>query len=517
MDPRNIVITGFMGTGKTEVGRLLAARLKREFVDMDHVLADRAGLAIAEIFERYGEPDFRARESSLCRELAARRGLVIATGGGALVSPENRAAFANADIVCLDASVNEILHRLNGQTGRPLLAGDPRARIESLLAARHAAYAEIPWHIDTDGRTPDEAASEIAAAVTPRTIPVRTPNGRYSIHLGRNLIERVGDFLEEESLAARCAVVTNPIVGALYGDRALDSLRRRGLEPVLVEVADGEQFKTLDTVRTLYDRFLAARLERRSAVIALGGGVIGDTAGFAAATFLRGVPFVQVPTTLLSIVDSSIGGKVAVDLPAGKNLVGAFKFPAVVIADTATLETLAAEEYRAGMAEVIKHAIIGAPDLFEALQTRPLGAELLARALAVKVEIVEQDPFEANVRAHLNLGHTFGQAIEPVAGYQLRHGYAVAVGIAAAARLAVNLGLTSPGTRDAIIALLDRHALPTRVPHELDREAIFEAMGADKKIRDKKLRFVLPRAIGRVELVTDVPREEIVRALEESY
>lgn len=520
MRRRNIVLTGFMGTGKTSVGKALALLLDREFVDMDTQIQAREGQTIAEIFARRGETEFRAQESALVRQLAARENLVIATGGGALVTTENRAAFANADIICLDASVPEILKRLQHAKDRPLLSGDRRMRIEELLDARRAAYAAIAIHIPTDGRTPQEIAEAIMKRIEWREISVQTPGGAYPIFLGNRVLKSVGEFLRAQNLAQRCAVVTNPTVGALYAELVCNDLRAHHFSPTLIQIPDGEEFKNQDTVRDLYDQFIAAKLERRSTVLALGGGVIGDTVGFAAATFLRGVPLMQIPTTLLSMVDSSIGGKVAVDHPSGKNLIGAFKFPVCVIADVTLLETLPVQEYRAGMAEVIKHAVIGDAGLFRELskqRTGEIDAELLERALRVKIEIVEQDPYEENVRAHLNLGHTFGQAVERLAEYRMRHGYAVAMGMAVAARLAANFGVSDRTTRDRIAALLEKFELPVRIPPEFSAEQILEAMGTDKKIRDGKLRLILPSDIGTVEIVNHVPRAEILRALTESY
>lgn len=525
MDSRTIVLTGFMGAGKTSVGRVLAELLDRSFVDMDERLQAREGMTIAELFAARGEAYFRERESALCRELAAEDNLVIATGGGALVNPTNRELFHAAHLVCLDVSADTVLERLDGSAVRPLLQGDARANVVRLMQERRAAYAEIPMHVQTDGWTPGEIAREILRRLEPRDIPVKTPQGAYPIVLGRELLDELGNYLASFPLAARCAVVTDTNVAPLYGSVVCRALAREGYAPALIMIPAGEQAKNLDTVRTLYDEFIAAKLERRSAVIALGGGVVGDTVGLAAATFLRGVPLVQVPTTLLALIDSSIGGKVAVDLPAGKNLVGAFKFPLAVIADLSVLDTLPIEEFRAGMAEVIKHGILGDAGLFHALQAQAarrqdaaaLDADLIDRALRVKIAVVERDPFEENVRAHLNLGHTFGQALERLAGYQMRHGEAVAIGIAVAARLAALLGLCSRDACGEIIDLLRAFQLPTALPADYTPQQIVQAMGTDKKIKDGKLRLILPRAIGQVEIVENLSESDILRALHEAY
>lgn len=540
MDNRNVVLTGFMGAGKTTVGRILAERLDREFVDMDQVIEAREGEPISEIFSRQGEPYFRKRERELCAELSPRTHLVIATGGGALIDPDNRALFSNATVVCLDVSREEIKRRLNGANDRPLLGvgfrgakgelrSNRREQISSLLAARQAAYAAISLHVDTTGRTVEEVARAVeelfaAAAVgasrrlapTDPPLHVRTPSGSYPIRLGAGMLNRIGEYLPRTEFATRCAVVTNPTVGKLYASRLLDSLRSGGFDPIVVEIPDGEQYKNLDTLRSLYDKFIAAHLERHSLAVGLGGGVIGDMAGLAAATYMRGVPFVQVPTTLLAMVDASIGGKVAVDHPAGKNLIGAFKFPYAVIADPDMLATLPAEELRSGLAEVIKHAIIGDAELFDRIALREVNADIIARAMRVKIAHVERDPYEENVRAHLNLGHTFGHALETLSAYRLRHGYAVAIGMAIAARLAFRTGRCDVTTRDRIVALLQAKLLPTQAPAEFGADQIMEAMGADKKIREGKLRLILPRAIGEVELVDDVAERDLLAAIEES-
>ncbi len=518
MDRRNIILTGFMGTGKTSVGKALAQLLQRNFIDMDSRLEARQGMTVAEIFTTRGEPAFREMESALVQELAASENLVIATGGGALLNPENRAAFANGYVICLDASVDEILERLNGANDRPLLQGDKRARIQELLASRQEAYSAIPMHIDTGARTPDDIAREIVKRLDVREILVETPGDSYSIFIGQGLLDRVGELLRDHNFDSRCAVVTNPTVGALYAERVLTSLRAQNFAPVLIEIPDGEQYKSLDTVSDLYDQFIGAHLERRSPILALGGGVIGDTVGVAAATYLRGVPFVQIPTTLLSMVDSSIGGKVAVDHAAGKNLIGAFKFPVCVIQDLDALNTLPVEEYRAGMAEVIKHGVLGDADLFRDLQLgAPLDAPLLERALQVKIDVVQRDPYENNIRAHLNLGHTFGQAIERLAEYRMRHGYAVAMGMSVAARLAANLEICGPETRDEILNALAHYQLPIHIPNTFTPEQILEAMGTDKKIQSGKLRLILPIEIGKVEIVSNVPRAELIQALNDSH
>ncbi len=521
---QNLILTGFMGTGKTTVGQLLAQRLGRPFVDMDAQLEALFGKPIPQIFAEEGEEGFRAAEARLCQELGRQQGLVIATGGGALVNPASREALARSGpIVCLTAAVDTLLERLDLAQDRPLLSGDRerrRAQIQTLLAQRQNVYAGFALQVDTSGRTPEEVVEQVLEALALQRwlpgatrIPVPTPQGTYPIYIGPGLLERLPDLLAEHRLPpGPVAVVSDQQVAAHHGETVMEVLSAAGYRPTLLQIPAGEAHKTLDTVADLYPRLLAAGLDRQRPVVALGGGVVGDLAGFAAATFLRGVPFVPIPTTLLAMVDASVGGKTGVDLPQGKNLVGAFKQPELVLIDPDLLRTLPGEEFRAGLAEVVKHAIIASPELFHQLEGEgPASLTTLIRdAVQVKVDVVGQDPFERGRRAVLNLGHTFGHAIEQVSGYTVRHGEAVAVGLVAAADLSERLGRAEAGLAQRVEALLERLGLPTRLSG-YPVEAVHRAMAYDKKRRGRVLRFVIPEAIGRVVLI-DNPGEPVVRA-----
>jgi 3-dehydroquinate synthase len=296
------------------------------------------------------------------------------------------------------------------------------------------------------------------------------------------------------------------------------SLQAAGFEPFACSIPDGEQHKNLATVASLYDQFLAGGLDRSGTILALGGGVTGDIAGFAAASFMRGVRFVQVPTTILSMADSSVGGKTGVDLPQGKNLVGAFKQPALVLIDPTVLATLPDEEIRFGMAEVLKHGILGDPILFAELESPisntqpPISIPQLARTLQVKIDVVQEDPFEQGRRATLNLGHTTGHALERLSDFTLRHGEAVAIGLVTAARIAAELGMAEPELSSRIEAALTAWGLPTCCP-PFDTDEIWQAMAHDKKKRGRTLHWVLPRAIGDVEIIEDVSPEIVKQVL----
>ncbi len=310
----------------------------------------------------------------------------------------------------------------------------------------------------------------------------------------------------------RCAVISNATVGPLYGATLIERLPGA----FLIILPDGEQYKTLDTVRAIYDQMLDAGADRSTLVIGLGGGVVGDTAGFVAATFMRGVPFIQAPTSLLAMVDASLGGKVGVDMPQGKNLIGAFKDPLAVIEDVDTLKTLPEVEFQCGMAEVIKAGFLADAALLDHLGDQgPAPIEdVITRAVLVKKHIVEQDRLESGVRAYLNLGHTFGHALEQVSGYTWKHGRAVAVGMAAAVRLAARRGLCDPGLVEDMEVTLIEAGLPVRYA-DLNPSDLWDAMGHDKKWRDGSARFVLIKAIGQPVIVSDVTRSEVIAVLQE--
>ncbi|MGC8874372.1 MAG: 3-dehydroquinate synthase [Chloroflexia bacterium] len=521
---RNLVITGFMATGKTTVGRAVAALLGRPFVDTDAEIERLAGKSVPRIFAEEGEAGFRRWEALVCEALSREKGLVIATGGGMLVDAENRARMLrSATVVCLACTLDEILRRLerDGIGARPLLqVGDLRERLDQLLATRRAAYEALPWHLDTTGRSVADLAARVSELVQEEHIEVRHPGGGYSVHIGCGFLSEVGRFLQEACVpeSTTVAVVSNPTVARLYADRVQSSLRAAGFRPFLCTIPDGEAYKTLQTVSSLYREFLYQGLERSGAVVALGGGVVGDVAGFAAATYLRGVPVIQVPTTLLAMVDAAVGGKTGVNLDEGKNLVGAFHHPSGVVIDPEVLATLPPEELRSGVAEAIKHAVIADPALFALLERGPaevwFSPATVARALRIKVAVVEQDPQEQHTRVILNLGHTVGHALERRSGYALRHGDAVGLGMLAAARLAVALGLAEPDLVARLEQSLQAWGLPIRFRLSVD-EALRQLLLRDKKRRGGRLRWVLPTAIGSVTVREDVPPALVRAVLEE--
>lgn len=351
---------------------------------------------------------------------------------------------------------------------------------------------------------------------------VKLPGGSYTISIEPGLLARVGPELRKQSTSAKAGIVTDSHVGELHLQSLENSLKSAGFETISATVPAGEQHKNLPMLLPLYDQFLSAKIERSTPIVALGGGVVGDMTGFLAATILRGVPFVQVPTTLLAMVDASVGGKTGVDHPVGKNLIGAFHQPIAVFVDPATLATLPPRELHGGLAECIKHDLIRDGQAFSRLDSlidRVLKlemdalAELVAHNVAIKARVVESDPFERGERAHLNFGHTFGHAIESVSKFSYSHGQSVALGICAAGYASQKMGYISGDDRRRIVATIARAGLPT-TGLQLDPAKVAEAMAFDKKVKDGRIRLVLLEEIGRAIVRDDVPPQIIREAIE---
>jgi 3-dehydroquinate synthase len=355
-----------------------------------------------------------------------------------------------------------------------------------------------------------------------QTLTVNLSDRSYPIHVGAEMIERTGQLMQQAGLLGKVAIVTNPTVAQLYLDPVHEALSQAGFETTPVLLPDGEEHKTLKSVSTIYDRLVAERFERKSCVLALGGGVIGDLAGFAAATYLRGIPYVQVPTTLLAQVDSSVGGKTGVNHDAGKNLIGAFYQPKLVLIDVAALRSLPRRELIAGLAEVIKYGVISDRYLFELLEQnlekilaldRELLTQIIVRSCENKVRVVEADEREDDYRAVLNFGHTIGHALEAATGYrQFLHGEAVGIGMVKAAALSVQQGFCDPKSFERITRLIKKAGLPTEFPTGLSVSSLVQGMEVDKKAADGKIKFVISEGLGKTRFHWLAPGE-ILNAL----
>jgi 3-dehydroquinate synthase len=350
-----------------------------------------------------------------------------------------------------------------------------------------------------------------------KTLTVNLGDRSYPIYVGEGILGRLGEFLQRVGSRGKVAVVTNPTVARLYLDPVNEALTAAGFESVSVLVPDGEEYKNLESLSTIYDHLVRARLERKSSVVALGGGVVGDLAGFAAATYLRGVPYVQVPTTLLAQVDSSVGGKTGVNLRDGKNLIGAFYQPRLVLIDVNVLGTLPPRELVAGLAEVIKYGIIEDAGLFELLENKigrliDLDRELLIRVIAascaIKARVVEQDEREEDYRAVLNFGHTLGHALEAATGYnEFLHGEAVGVGMAKATDISARQGFCDRETLERIRRLIENAGLPVDLPESVSAQSLIQGLEVDKKSAGGKIKFVMCAGIGKTKFHSLSPAE----------
>jgi len=350
-----------------------------------------------------------------------------------------------------------------------------------------------------------------------RIVPVEIQPDPYSIIIGGGILQDLGSKLAEVAQAGQAAIITDENIGPLYADKAVDSLRQAGFEVNLFAVPAGETSKSLDMVRCLYDDMAGARIDRTSSIVALGGGVVGDLAGFVAATWLRGVPYIQCPTTIVSVVDSSVGGKTGVNHSSGKNMIGSFYQPKLVLIDTATLKTLGERDFRAGLAESIKHAAIRDAGFFDWHEQNMDGIlnldidaldMLSERNVRIKADIVAQDERElTGLRSLLNFGHTVGHAIESAMarhGDPWRHGECVAVGMVAACEMSVVAGKLDRKSADRITKLLEKSKLPTSAPLAAHRSELMDLMRSDKKVAAGKIRFVLLDALGRAKLYQDI-------------
>ncbi|MBB3120215.1 3-dehydroquinate synthase [Massilia violacea] len=528
-----------MGAGKTTIGRILARKLGMRFVDSDHEIESRTGASIPLIFEIEGEQSFRRREAEVIRDLTAEEGIVLATGGGAILNPDNRAVLRErGTVIYLRASINSILARTSHDKNRPLLqTADPRRKLEELMAQREPLYLEMADLVIDTGRPNVQSMVQIimnqldalACEAAPNCVTQAEPsmNEQSNILLNVDLGERsypisIGPallddpaLLQRHVAGGKVAIVSNTTVAPLYLERVRAPLAAAGKEVISIVLDDGEEFKNWSSLMKIFDALLAHKCDRKTTLIALGGGVIGDMTGFAAASYMRGVDFIQVPTTLLSQVDSSVGGKTGINHPLGKNMIGAFYQPRVVLADTSTLETLPDRELSAGLAEVIKHgAIIDAPffDWIEAnigkLMARDKGAlaYAIARSCEIKSDVVRQDEREGGLRAILNFGHTFGHAIEAGMGYGVwLHGEAVGCGMVMAAELSQRMGFIDADAVARMRALVAAAGLPVQAP-DLGTQRWLELMEVDKKNEGGAIKFILMKPVGSP-CITNAPQE----------
>ena len=541
----NIFVVGLMGAGKTTIGRILARKLGKRFIDSDHEIEARTGASIPWIFEIEGEPSFRRREAEVIRDLTAQQGIVMATGGGAVLNEESRAYLkARGTVIYLRASVASLVARTSHDKNRPLLHSvDPRQRLEELALQRDPLYQEVADVVIDTGRpnvqsmiqsiltqlaslecqaTPHCATQAELSMTSQSTLSLTVDLGErsYPIGIGAGLLLDT-DLIARHASGKQVAIVSNTTVAPLYLARLRDGLAARGKQVIDIILPDGEQHKNWSSLMTIFDALLANKCDRKCTLVALGGGVIGDLTGYAAASYMRGVGFIQVPTTLLSQVDSSVGGKTGINHPLGKNMIGAFYQPRAVVADTSTLATLPARELSAGLAEVIKHGAIIDLAYFDWIEANigllmardPAAlAYAIARSCEIKAEVVRQDEREGGLRAILNFGHTFGHAIENGLGYgEWLHGEAVGCGMVMAADLSCRLGLIERSSVERLRALVTAAGLPTVAP-DLGTARWLELMEVDKKNEGGAIKFILLKPLGSPS-ITSAPQEHLLATL----
>ncbi len=565
--PANIVITGFSGTGKTWVASEVARRLNWSFIDTDEEVVRLAGKRISDVFRQEGESRFRVLEREVIEKACQQEQAVIAIGGGAIVDPRNYEALAkNGLIFCLEARPETIHQRLFEDAAydsepevRPLLNVDnPLERIRKLKASRQVYYANADWTVHTDSLSIDQVVEEVIRGWMMLRFRVNNMDDRYlacqvttatqsyPVFVGYGLMDMLGEKIGEFGLSGAINIISDENVFSIYGSRVKKVLRNSGFKVNSLVVPPGEATKCMDWVSKIYDFLVKNRVERNDILVAFGGGMVGDLAGYVAATFLRGIPWIQVPTSLMAMVDASIGGKVAVNHPLGKNLIGAFYQPVFVLADCQALGTLPERELTSGWAEVIKYGLIKDKDYFKFLEDNvnklvklepDAISKTIAHSAAIKAQIVSQDEKERGLRTILNYGHTIAHGLEAATQYRcFLHGEAVAIGMVGAAKLSQKLGLLTEQVVERQKSLLQEFGLPVKIPCELldtfrsergggtystedeFREAISSvtrAMELDKKAKAKKIRWVLLEDIGRVTISSDISRQDILDILRE--
>ncbi len=573
MNKQAIILTGLSYTGKTVVGRTIAQMLGWRFVDTDDLVVPLAeGRSIPQIFAEWGEARFRGLEKQALGAACSMGKAVIATGGGVPLDAGNRAMMAGAGVVFwLDAKPSTIYQRMlrdqeqnADPVVRPLMHGEGALeRIAAMKDARLPYYTSAAdWTVSTDTLDTEEVVTEVLRmygrlkgrlgmalggvptlgdspddqteptphgqafqpSSTGAAAVVSTNSGSYPVFVGNRTLTTLPAKLKALGLGPTVYLVTETNVARHYGDRALGILRDAGLNAEQYTFQAGEASKNLDTAIGLYDWLMERRAERRHTLVALGGGVVGDLTGFVAATYLRGMPYVQVPTTLLAMVDASIGGKTGVNRSAAKNLVGSFYQPRMVMMDVDLLRTLGDRERNEGWAEVIKHAFIRDTALLEAMEANrdalqtlepSITAKVVAASAAIKADVVSQDERESGVRAILNFGHTIGHGLEAAGGYEaLLHGEGVAVGMVGAARISNRMGLLSSDEAGRIEADIERFGLPVRAPG-LDLDRVRAAMKLDKKVDNARQRWILMPRLGQTVIRDDVPQDMVNEILEE--
>ncbi len=543
----NIAIIGFSATGKSVIAQKVAERLNWTLVDTDDEIVKLSGKTIHEIFKQDGEDKFRQLERKILRQACHEEKVVIATGGGAIIDPRNQKLLLETGVVvCMEAKPETIYQRLLHDTlysanpvVRPLLAGDnPLERIKQLKAKRQPHYAIADWTVHTDNLTLEEVSREVIkgwqyvdkrhsskqSAGADLACMVETETTSYPVFVGWGILDKLGERMKLAGLSGTANIISDEIVFSIYGAQVKKTLEKAGFAVNCCVVPPGETSKNIAQAVKIYDFLIEHRVERNDIIVALGGGMIGDLGGFVAATFLRGLPWLQVPTSLIAMTDASIGGKVAVDHPQGKNLIGAFYQPRLVMADVKTLTTLPQRELASGWAEVIKHGLILDAGFLQLLEDKAkdlinlkpdITSKVIARSAAIKCRVVSEDEKETGKRIILNYGHTIAHGIEAASEYErFLHGEAVAIGMMGTTKLSHRLKLLPQDAVERQKSLLQKFGLPTDCSG-VPLTDVLAAMKLDKKVRGKAIRWVLLEDIGKAIIRSNVPVKEVLSVLKE--
>jgi len=517
--PNNIILTGFMGSGKDSVGREISKNTDLSFFSMDDYIVLKEKRTINKIFEESGEDYFRKIEKETLNEIKNIKNTVIATGGGVVKDKENRKVLSGmGKVVHLYTNLDAVKKRLESDKTRPLIKN--RDNIIKIYNQRmdKGLYESADEKIDTSEITQKQVAEKIledlevktkTMAKSFKTLTIKTESKVYPIYIGYNLFRENNSRINLELKSEKVAIISNPLVGALYIDELEKTLLKEGIKPYICIIPDGEKYKTFDTIKSIFDMLLKENMDRSASIIALGGGVVGDMAGFVASTLKRGISLIQIPTTLIAQVDSSIGGKTGFDHPLGKNMIGTFYQPDMVIIDIKKLLTLSEKEFRNGLAEVIKYGIANDKTLFDILEKKQqkiinrdieLLEEIVLKCAKIKKTVVEEDEKEEKgIREVLNYGHTIGHIIETVTGYsKYSHGQAIAIGMVKEAELAGQENLLSKNDLLRIKNLIGKYGLPTSIPENIDLDEMRKFVAQDKKVRKGKIRLPVPTGIGKI-------------------
>ena len=522
----HLFLAGARGTDTRTVGRLLADRLHLPYADGDEAMAAVAAQPIPGASAESDDAIECRRAAQVLQFWRTRPASLIVLDGAVLALPGTLALFRRAGpVICLSAGPAAIARRRQTEAGNPReKVAEPLAKIRDLLESRQTAFTPGDAQVDTTHLEPEEVAEQVLDWL--HRVRVNLGERSYDIHIQEGCHAGLGPLLAQLPDAVSSVVlISNRDIDRAYGDVLRTSLTNVGLPHHTLLVPGGERYKSLETANRLFGDLLQRKVDRKAVIVALGGGVIGDLAGFVAGTYQRGLRFVQVPTSLLAQVDSSVGGKVGVNHPLGKNMIGVFLQPQMVLLDPRALATLPQREQRSGLAEVVKYGVIWDEEFFAYLEAHvegilrqdlPAMKHIIRTACQIKAHVVEQDERESDLRAILNFGHTAAHAVETQTRYErYTHGEAVAIGMVIAARVAHLMGMLRAEPVQRLIHLLERFGLPTYLP-KADPAVLISLMESDKKAVSGAIRFILPTKIGRVELVNTVPRDLLRRAIKES-